>query len=77
MLPQNCVVLCRWKRPLCQSVLLKPFRPIRSSDARLVEIGLRAEAKVKGNWTSNTRLLVCIIGALLFTLWVALWLHYY
>ena len=23
------------------------------------------------NWTSNTRLLVCIIGALLFTLWVA------
>ena len=45
MLPQNCVVLCRWKRPLCQSVLLKPFRPIRSSDARLVEIGLKVKGK--------------------------------
>jgi len=38
-------VLCRWKRPLCQSVLLKPFRPIRSSDARLVEIGLKVNGK--------------------------------
>jgi hypothetical protein len=29
------------------------------------------------NWTSNMRVLVCIIGALLFTVWVALWLRYY
>jgi hypothetical protein len=36
-------VLCRRKRPLCQSALLKPFRPIRSSDARLVEIGLKVK----------------------------------
>ena len=42
MLPQNCVVLCRRKRPLCQSALLKPC-PIRSSDARLVEIGLKVK----------------------------------
>jgi hypothetical protein len=41
LLPQNCVVLCRWKRLLCWSALLKPFRPIRSSDARPVEIGLK------------------------------------
>ena len=40
MLPQNCVVLRRWK----QSVLLKPLRPIRS-DARLVEIGLKVKGK--------------------------------
>jgi hypothetical protein len=32
---------------------------------------------MKSNWTSNTRVLVCIIGALLFTLWVALRLQYY
>jgi hypothetical protein len=36
------------------------------------------ENKVKGfNWTSNGRVLVCIIAALLFTLWFALWMQYY
>ena len=45
MLPRNCVVLCQWKRPLCRSALLKPFRPIRSSDAHLVEIGLKVKGK--------------------------------
>jgi hypothetical protein len=36
------------------------------------------ENDVKGfNWISNTRVLVCIIAALLFTLWFALWLQYY
>jgi hypothetical protein len=38
-----------------------------------VEIGLRA----KQNRTSNTRVLICITAALLFTLWLALWLQYY
>jgi hypothetical protein len=32
---------------------------------------------MKFNWTNNTRVLVCIIAALLFTLWVALWQRYY
>jgi hypothetical protein len=31
---------------------------------------------VKG-WTSNPSVLVCIIAALLFTLWIALWLQDY
>ena len=36
------------------------------------------ENEVKGfNWTSNGRVLVCIIAALLFTLWFALWMQYY
>jgi hypothetical protein len=44
---------------------------------RLVELG-EGEAKMKGyNWTSNTRVLVCIIAALLLTLWFALLLQYY
>jgi hypothetical protein len=37
----------------------------------------RAEGKTKMKWTSNTRVLVCIIAALLFTIWFALWLQYY
>ena len=60
MLPQNCVVLCRWKRPLCQSVLLKPFRPIRSSDARLVEI--RAEGE-EVNVINSIRIVAALLAA--------------
>ena len=37
-----------------------------------------SEDEMKGfNWISNARVLVCIIAALLFTLWFALWLRYY
>ena len=45
---------------------------------RLVETRIEGKTKVKGfEWTSNPRVLVCIIAALLLTLWFALWLQYY
>ena len=45
---------------------------------RLVKTRIEGKTKVKGSeWTTNTRVLVCIIAALLLTLWFALWLQYY
>jgi hypothetical protein len=44
----------------------------------LAELGLKGKIKVKGfKWTSNTRVLVCIIASLLFVIWFALWQQYY
>jgi hypothetical protein len=38
---------------------------------------IRAQGKTKVKWTNDTRVLVCIVGALLFTLWAALQFRYY
>ena len=37
----------------------------------------RTEGEIKVNWITNTRVLVCIIATLLFTIWFNLLLQYY
>ena len=64
------------KRPWADSRAKgKEVAPLATAIRRLVELRLKAKPKV--NWMSDTRVLVCIIGALLFTLSFALWMQYY